>query len=211
LWGNLTANIGWNLYQVDAIIATSVLLWAQSIDAVICSTVSLFLHNSPSVNLHRIVSYEKNKEVQKTNCLLFVDLKWLENWSVTNSQIECVPMDEHIQVIKSVMYLFVVCEVWSVKKSQHLLLSVNQSLHNLCQVVCVCVCVCVWVRACVHACVCSFLFEWHSGYCAQHLLSQCSSTALIGDMSYIAIVFILWRPALSSSASVTVLRWEPLN
>jgi len=60
--GNLTANIG--------IIVTSVLLWTQSIGPVICSTV--FLHDLPSVNLHRIVSYEKNKEVQKTNCLLFI-------------------------------------------------------------------------------------------------------------------------------------------
>jgi len=39
---------------------------------------------------------------------------------------------------------------------------------------------------------------------------------IIGDMSYIALVFVLWRPALSaslslSSASVTTLRWEPLN
>jgi len=28
---------------------------------------------------------------------------------------------------------------------------------------------------------------------------------------YVALVIVLWRPALSSSASVTALRWEPVN
>jgi len=48
-----------------------------------------------------------------------------------------------------------------------------------------------------------------ASWCHQHAIATCKQCRIRTNWRYVALMVVLWRPALS--ASVTALRWEPVN